>query len=77
LPTSSSFATVIINIQNYASTSTYKTSIARGSNAAGGDVTASVNMWSSNSAITSLRLYTGSGNINAGSTFTLYGIAAA
>jgi hypothetical protein len=77
LPTSSSFATVIINIQNYANTSTYKTSVARGSNASGGDLTATVNMWSSTNAITSLRFYSGSGNLNTGSTFTLYGIQAA
>jgi hypothetical protein len=77
LPTSSSFATAIINIQNYSNASTFKTSLARGSNAAGGDVTATVNMWRSTNAITSLTLYTGSGNLNTGSTFTLYGIKAA
>jgi hypothetical protein len=77
LPTSSSFATAIINIQNYSNTSTYKTSLARGSNAAGGDVTAAVNMWRNTAAITSLTLYTGSGNLATGSTFTLYGIKSA
>ena len=77
LPTATNFATAIIHIQNYSNATTNKTSIARGSNAAGGDVTATVNLWRNTSAITSIKLYSGSGNINSGSTFTLYGIKAA
>ena len=76
LPTSSSFAIGIVNIQNYSNTTTNKTSIARGSNAAGGDVTATVNLWRNTAAITSITVYTVSGNINTGSTFTLYAIKA-
>jgi hypothetical protein len=76
LPTSTSFATAIINVQNYSNSTTYKTSICRGSNAAGGDVTATVNLWRSNAVITSITLYAGAGNIAVGSTFSLYGIAA-
>ena len=76
LPTSTSFATAIINVQNYSNSTTNKTSIARGSNAAGGDVTATVNLWRNNNAITSVKLYSGSGNLAAGSTFSLYGVKA-
>ena len=74
LPTSSSFATGIVNIQNYSNATTNKTSIARGSNAAGGDVTATVNLWRNTAAITSITVYTGVGNLASGSTFNLYGV---
>ena len=77
LPTSASFGTGIINIQNYSNATTFKTSLARGSNAAGGDVTATVNLWRNTAAITSVTAYTGSGNFATGSTFVLYGIKAA
>jgi len=76
LPTSSSFATAIVNIPNYSNTTINKTSVARGSNAAGGDVTATINLWRNTSAITSIKIYSGIGNLNTGSTFTLYGIKA-
>lgn len=77
LPTSTSFATAIINISNYSNSTTYKTSLALGSNAAGGDVTRTVNIWSNTNSITSITVYTGIGNIASGSNFTLYGIKAA
>jgi len=67
----------VINIQNYANTSTYKTAILRNSNANVG-VEATVGLWRSTSAITRVDLYGIGGNSFAsGSTFTLYGIAAA
>lgn len=75
LPTSTSYASGIINIQNYSNTTTNKTSIARGSNAAGGDVTSTVCLWRNTAAITSITLYTGTGSLAAGSTFDLYGIS--
>lgn len=72
--------TAIINVPNYANTTTYKTVLYRmGAAAVGasdGEVTATVGLWRNTSAITSLTL-TGSTNIAAGSTFTLYGITAA
>jgi len=79
LPSSgSSYATAIININNYSNTTTYKTSICRGSNAAGGDVTSTVCLWRNTVAINSITCYSGaSANLAAGTTLALYGITAA
>jgi len=79
LPSSgTSFATAIININNYSTSATHKTSICRGSNAAGGDVTTSVCLWRNNTPITSITCYTGgSANLAIGTTLSLYGIKAA
>lgn len=67
----------IVNIQNYSNATTYKTTIQRGSNANTG-VSATVGLWRSTAAITSI-LVKNSGGVNfaTGSTFTLYGIKAA
>ncbi len=67
--------TIIVNIQNYSNTTTYKTVLARG-NSSGYRVTAAVDLWRSTSAITSMQITAGS-NLLSGSTFTLYGIKAA
>ena len=76
-PTSTTIATLIINIMNYANTTTYKTFINRANNASGG-AEANVGLWRSTSAINEVQIRTSSGgNIAIGSTFTLYGIAAA
>jgi hypothetical protein len=83
---SSSFSPFIHHIMNYANTTTYKTVLQRGNDA--GDTTtsyrqtgASAGLWRSTSAITSIVIKGGGGNsssgFSAGSTFTLYGIAAA
>jgi hypothetical protein len=70
-------STTIINIMNYANSTTYKTTISRGSDAAVGTM-ASVVLWRSTAAITSITLKAGNtSTFNAGSTFTLYGIQAA
>jgi len=63
------------NIQNYSNTTTYKTSLWRGAQ----DMpSATVSLWRSTAAITSIKLYpTGGTTWVAGTTFTLYGIAAA
>jgi len=62
---------------NYANTTTYKTSLTRG-NIATVATLATVGMWRSTSAITSIKIERdGSNLLAAGSTFTLYGIAAA
>ena len=69
----------IVNFMNYSNTTTYKTLLSR-SNNAGIGTDAIVNLWRSTSAITSIQLRLGSSggaNFLAGSTFTLYGIAAA
>lgn len=77
---SNGYGTVIINIQNYANTSTFKTAIG-GGGWAPNYMARSVGTWRSTAAITSLTIYpgfNGSGyTFAAGSTFTLYGITAA
>ena len=65
--------TKIIHIQNYSNTTTYKTAISRSSSASR-EAEASVGLWRSTAAINSITAITGA-NFNAGSTFTLYGIA--
>ena len=67
---------VIVNFQNYSNATTYKTWLSR-SNSALYSVQAMVNLWRSTSAITSIKFQINSNNFGAGSTFSLYGIAAA
>lgn len=69
------FAPVIANFMNYSNTTTYKTFLGRGGYAAG-YVDASVGLWRSTSAISSMTLYAGN-YFDTGCTFTLYGIKAA
>jgi hypothetical protein len=67
----------IVNLMNYANTTTYKTSLARwNTQGSTGYVGANVNLWRSTAAITSIT-FSNSVNFSAGSTFTLYGIKAA
>lgn len=69
-------STNIGKFMNYSNTTTYKTWLVRGGQA-GYVVNASVNLWRSTAAITSITLTTTSGrSFTAGSTFSLYGIAA-
>jgi hypothetical protein len=67
----------IAHIQNYANSTTFKTVIARGSNAGTG-VSATAGLWRATpAAITSATILTSGGsNYAIGSTFTLYGIKA-
>lgn len=71
---STSFGTYILNIQNYANTSTYKTTLSRSSSATSNAVRSYVGLWRSTNAINTFTLRA-DGNYRAGSTFTLYGIA--
>ena len=68
--------TTLINVMNYANTSTYKTALLRASDA-GKYAYAVVGLWRSTSAITSIDIINETSTFTAGSTFTLYGIAAA
>lgn len=80
LPISSTgvFAATITHIQNYSNATTYKTVLSRGGGANTGNlVIAYVGLWRSTSAISTIDLINDSGNFIAGSTFNLYGIAAA
>lgn len=66
----------IINVMNYANTTTYKTAITRASDASKSTETA-VGLWRSTAAITSIKLAMTGNTLLSGSTFTLYGIKAA
>ena len=65
-----------VNFENYANTTTYKTVVARGSSSEQW-VSASVGLWRNTAAISSFTIISDSANFLTGSTFTLYGIAAA
>lgn len=69
-------STAITSFMNYANTTTYKTTISRYSNSAV-EVEADVSLWRNTAAITSIEVRATTGNLQTGSTFTLYGIAAA
>jgi hypothetical protein len=77
-PATTNTDTVIIQVQNYSNATTYKTALIRDSSSVN-EVGAVVGLWRSTAAITSITLvsYNGTHNILAGSTFSLYGIAAA
>ena len=62
-----------VSFMNYSNTTTYKTALNRASNGNRG-TDGVVNLWRSTAAITSITVYLSSGNITAGSTFSLYGI---
>ena len=74
--TGSNVNTTIIEIMNYSNSTTYKTSLIRGS-AASTQIDAHVGLWRNTNAITSITLFPSSGTYSTGSTFTLYGIKAA
>ena len=71
--------TGIVNIQNYANTSSYKTVLSRTNvvRASVGEAAAYAGTWRSTAAITSLTIISDGGTYAAGSVFTLYGIKAA
>jgi hypothetical protein len=66
----------IVNIINYSNTTTYKTLLGRG-NTSASRIQATVGLWRSTSAINRIDLNIQGDNFAVGSTFTLYGIAAA
>ena len=74
--TGTSQSTMIINLQNYSNTTTYKTVLTRYSEGSTG-VGASVGLWRSTASINSVEIGCAGINFATGSTFTLYGIAAA
>ena len=65
-----------IYLMNYSNTSVFKTILTRGNNTTLG-TDAIVNLWRSTAAINTIELRIATNNIAAGSTFSLYGIAAA
>lgn len=70
---------IITFFQNYSNTTTYKTSLTRSNSPSSTRaVAASVGLWRSTSAINTIKISSiDANNFNVGSTFTLYGIAAA
>jgi hypothetical protein len=68
--------TSINHIMNYANTTTYKTLLTR-HGSTGNETAASVGLYRSTSAITSIEIAPGGSTFVSGSTFTLYGITAA
>jgi hypothetical protein len=66
----------IINISNYANTTTFKTNLERVNNATGG-TEAFVGLWRNTAAITSITINVVSGTWSSGATLTLYGIKGA
>ena len=74
-PATSARVMTTFNIMNYANTTTYKSILMRDNNSAG-NVTTAVMLWQSTSAINYIELFL-TNNFASGSTFTLYGIAAA
>ena len=74
------YSPAIFNVMNYANTTTYKTTITRGSsrsNDGSGETMALAGLWRSTSAINSIQIYYSSGNLAVGTSMTLYGIKAA
>jgi hypothetical protein len=70
------YSPMILNIQNYSNTTTYKTMLGRPNNP-DRIVDAYVNLWRSTSAVTSFVITPSSGNFDTGSTFNLYGVSTA
>ena len=75
-PTTTLTSTYIWQVQNYSNTTTNKTVLGR-SNTASRGTNATVGLWRSTSAINTIKLDTQSTTFLSGSTFSLYGIAAA
>jgi hypothetical protein len=70
-------ANTITSFMNYSNTTTFKSYLTRGNNASYG-TSAVTGLWRSTSAISSIVVYFDQGgNMDVGSTFTLYGIKAA
>lgn len=66
----------ILQFQNYANTTTYKTFISRG-NASNHLVISTVSLWRSTAAINSITVTPETGSFGSGVTFTLYGVKSA
>jgi len=72
------FGTAIINFQNYANTSVYKTFLFKdASTNTHGELDVGVGLWRSTSALNTIKFTAAGTTFVAGSTFTVYGIQAA
>jgi hypothetical protein len=70
------YTTTICRIQNYSNSTTFKTALVRANNPSD-YVTATVGLWRNTAAITSVTIDLDGNTIPSGTTFSLYGIAAA
>jgi hypothetical protein len=66
----------VVHIMNYSNSTTYKSYLGRANNTSNG-TDATVGIWRNTNAITSVSFVLNTGTISSGSTFSLYGIAAA
>ena len=73
---SSTWSTVILNFMNYSSSSVFKTVLQRASDASQ-TADATIGLWRSTAAVTSISIFPNAGSFNTGSTFTIYGVKAA
>jgi hypothetical protein len=62
-----------IHVMDYSATDKHKSALSRGSNAAD-SVYAFASRWASTDAVTSIEVFSSSGDLSSGSTFYLYGI---
>lgn len=69
------FNPLIMNCQNYSNTTTNKTFLHRGNNSAAGTGLA-ISLWRNTIAVTSITIFPAAGNLDIGTTLTLYGIKA-
>ena len=76
---SDGFGITTINLNNYSNTTTYKTIFSRYNSLGSSyrEIGSKLNLWRNTSAITSILIFPASSTFTSGSTFTLYGIAAA
>jgi len=74
--TTTDFNIKLVNIMNYANSTTYKPVLTRSSNGSVG-IDAFVGLWRNTAAITDIEVFARNDTFAVGSTFTLYGIAAA
>jgi len=70
------FNTNINRINNYSNTTTWKTCLTT-TGQTGQQLSLMCNMWRSTAAVTAIKVFPSSGNLDVGSTLTLYGIKAA
>lgn len=68
---------LISNIMNYSNTTKYKTVLTGANDNANGRRYVDAQVWASTTAVTSITLFMLTGNISAGTIFTLYGIKSA
>ena len=74
--TTTDFSVKLVNIMNYANSTTYKPVLTRASTGSAG-VDAFIGLWRNTAAITNIEVFARNDTFAVGSTFTLYGIAAA